>query len=182
MEPSEQSPSIPPTPSKRRRHRWPIVALVLVLVIGFGVIWFWRPRFDQRLVGTWVVGRRGMTIADDGLVSGFFVKYQDGIFSGFHQWPDQLQARVRGDQFKLVEAQPNLNGIQKRIALLIQSIGGKPEVVLFSGRIEQVKANELTIQVDRLGSCTYQRARSNSDDPIETWTTLGEDVPVRISE
>jgi hypothetical protein len=49
MEPTEQAPSTPPP--KRRRPRWLIVALLLVLV-SLCSWWNW-PRGDARFVGKW---------------------------------------------------------------------------------------------------------------------------------
>jgi hypothetical protein len=153
----------------RKRRRWLIVALGLVLGSGW---WFW-PRVDLRLVGTWELntdssGLTGFKLFANGLGEIAGVTNSDG--EGLRTpW------KVEGDVLMISQQQTEYDGLREWIELQMHSAWERilhPDEAFRRWRITEVKTRSLTLESleksERGRVSTYHRLPDGADIHAET--------------
>jgi len=141
--PLNEEMTSPPSPPNRRRRRVVVVSAVLVIGLSW---WFW-PRVDQRLVGTWELNNDSSGLVGFKLFADGTVEIAGALSSDGELLP--VPWKVEGDVLFLSQQQTEYDGLQQLIELQLRSAWDRmiqPAEAFGRWRIVEVTDNSLTLE------------------------------------
>jgi hypothetical protein len=121
--------------------------VITIAVLGAGLCWWFWPRVDQRLVGTWELNRDSSGLAGFKLFTDGTVESAGALSTDGERLP--VPWKVEGDVLFISQHQIAYNGLQQRIELQLQAAWDRmvrPAEAFSRWRIVEVTANSLTLE------------------------------------